>query len=94
MARFASSAVAALVLIASLAGSAEAGVRLANVIPNGVKQRSVSTTAAGNQKVTKTIVAPNGATVSKSVVHGPQHDHVKTTFTRPNGVSTTTRTRN
>lgn len=94
MARFTLSAVAALVLIASLTGSADAGIRLTNVIPNGVKQRSVSTTPAGNQKVTKTIVAPNGATVSKSVVHGPHHNHVKTTFTRPNGVSATIRTRN
>ncbi len=94
MARFALSIAAAVVLVASLSSSADAAVRITKVTPNGVVQKSISTTPAGKPKVVKTLTTPNGASITQKVVHGPHHTHAKTTFTRPNGVSTTVRTRN
>lgn len=92
MGRFALT-VAAVVLFASVASSANAAVHQTRVTANGVVQKSISTTPAGKPKVTKTLVAPNGATLSQKVVHGPNHTHVKMTFTRPNGNSKTVRIR-
>lgn len=93
MNRFTLTAVAAVVFLASLASSANAAVHFTRVTPNGVVRKSVAITPVGLPKVTRTFVGPNGGSVSKSVVHGPVHTHVKTTVTRPNGASLTVRVR-